>query len=203
MKRDGRATAAPDSSRLAGAGISEAAVRKATGRGWGDWYGLLDGVGAREMTHPGIVAVVARHQPGSWWQQMIAVAYEQARGLRERHQKDDGFVANASKTIRAGVTRVYSAWADDEIRSGWLDAAGWHIRKATPCKSLRITWMDGHTHLDVCLWPRGEGVTLVQVQHSKLANFEDVARLKTFWGVALERLRELLEVERQPQPLAA
>lgn len=193
MKKDGKASAASETSSLVGAGVGDAAVRKATGRGWGDWYDLLDAAGAREMTHPQIVSIVSQHQTGTWWQQSIAVAYEQARGLRERHQRDDGFCANASKTIKAGVTRVFAAWTEDALRAGWLDASGWHLRKATPYRSLRITWKDGRTHLDVHLWPRTENKTLVQVQHSRLHRLEEAHRLKAFWGVALERLRELLE----------
>jgi hypothetical protein len=115
--------------------------------------------------------VTGRYDAGDWWQQMITVAYEQARGLRLRHPKDDGFSASAAKAISAGVTRVYGAWAEESVRSGWLDATGWHIRKATPCKSLRITWKDGKTHVEVNLWPRGVGRTLVQVEHSKLGSF--------------------------------
>lgn len=124
---------------------------------------------------------------------MIAVAYEQARGLRERHQREDGFAATASKALKVGVTRVYTAWVDDDLRATWLDATGWHIRKAALYKTLRITWRDGRTHLEIHLYPRGEGRTLVQIEHSKLASLEDVQRWKTFWGVALERLREVLE----------
>jgi hypothetical protein len=203
MKRDGRGASSTDASSLAGAGISESAVRKATAKGWGDWYDLLDAAGAREMSHQQIVSEVARHQAGEWWQQMIATAYEQARGLRERHPREEGFAANASKIIKAGVTRVYAAWAEDELRSGWLDASGWHLRKATPCKALRATWKDGRTHLDVHLYPRGEGRTLVQLEHSRLSTLEDAHRFRAFWGVALERLREMLESASEPRSLAA
>lgn len=190
-------------SRIAGGGIADAAVRKGTGRGWGEWYEFLDAEGAREMTHPQIVAVVARRETSEWWQQMITTAYEQARGLREKHQKDDGFSANAAKTINAGVMRLFAAWTDDEIRSSWLDSSGWNLRKATPYKTLRITWKDGRTHVEVFFWPRTESKTLIQVQHSKLSSPEDVHRLKAFWGVALERLRETVENTNQPQSLAA
>jgi hypothetical protein len=202
MKRGGRGSHAPDSGGGA-SGITEAAVRKATGKGWGDWYALLDAAGAQEMTHQQIISAVARHQQNTWWQQMIAAAYEQARSLRERHQREDGFAANASKLIRAGVTRVYAAWVEDELRAGWLDASGWNIRKSTPCKSLRITWKDGHTHVDVALWPRSVGKTLLQVEHSRLATLDEVHRFKAFWGVALERLRGLLEAAEQTHSLAA
>lgn len=203
MKRDGRGTAIHDSSGLVSAGISETAIRKGTGKGWGEWYGLLDAAGAREKTHQHIVDVIARQGVGEWWQQMITVAYEQARGIRTRHHKDDGFSANASKTVLAGVTRLFDAWVDDEQRAQWLDTSGWHIRKSTPYKNLRATWVDGRTQIEMHLWPRGEGRTLVQIEHSKLGSLEDVQRLKAFWGVALERLRKLTETADRPEVLAA
>jgi hypothetical protein len=203
MKRGGRGTATNDSTGPVGNGISETAVRKATGKGWGDWYSLLDAAGAREMTHQQIIGVVAGQESGGWWQQAITVAYEQARSIRTKHPKDDGFSANASKTIRAGVTRVFAAWVEDPVRAGWLDTTGWHIRKSIPYRTLRVTWTDGRTHLDIHFWPRGEGRTLIQIDHSRLGTVEDVQRFRGFWASALERLRELLETVNQPESLAA
>lgn len=203
MKRGGRGSAGGESSGTVGTGISETAVRKATGKGWGDWYALLDASGAREMTHHQIMEVVAAQHAGEWWQQTITVAYERARSLRTNHPRDDGFSATANKAIKAGVTRVFSAWVEDSTRAAWLDATGWNIRKSTPYRSLRITWVDGRTHLDVHFWPRGEGRTLVQLDHSRLGSVEDAARFRTFWGAALERLREFLETVQQPESLAA
>ncbi|MCC6231808.1 MAG: hypothetical protein IT580_04150 [Verrucomicrobiales bacterium] len=184
-------------------GVSDAAVRKATGKGWGEWYSLLDSAGAREMTHRQIVSVVGTHESGGWWQQTITATYERARGLGDKHQRIEGFAVTASKVIKAGVTRIYAAWAEETVRNGWLDASGWTIRKSTPCKSLRITWCDGRTHVDVHLWPRDVAKALVQVEHTRLATADDVQRLKAFWGVALERLREMLETADQPHSLAA
>ncbi len=199
-----RTTTPPlEPSRITGGGITDAAVRKGTGRGWGEWYEYLDAAGAREMTHPQIVAIIAQRETADWWQQMITVAYEQARGLRDKHQKDDGFSANAGKTINAGIMRLFAAWTDDDVRSSWLDSSGWRIRKSTPYKSIRIKWKDGRTHVEVFFWPRTESKTLVQVQHSKLDSPEDAQRLKAFWGVALERLRETVENTNHPRVLTA
>jgi hypothetical protein len=56
--------------------------------------------------------------------------------------------------------------------------------------------------VEVHLWPRGEGRTLIQIEHSKLSTLDDVQRLKAFWGVALERLRKLTEAIDRPEALA-
>lgn len=203
MKRDGRGSAAGDSSGLGGTGITDTAVRKATGKGWGDWYAVLDAAGAREMTHQQIMAVIARDPVADWWQQVITVTYEKARSIRSKHHKDDGFSANASKAINAGVTRLFDAWADDAQRALWLETPGWHVRKSTPYKQLRATWVDGRTQIEVHFWPRSEHRTLIQVEHSKLSSLADVQRLKAFWAAALEHLRAMVETADHPQLLTA
>ena len=42
------------------------------------------------------------------------------------------------------------------------------IRKATPKKSLRVTWGDGRTSLNVSFQAKGAGKSQVVVQHVKL-----------------------------------
>ena len=83
------------------AGVGDDAVCKATGRDWRQWFALLDKAGARKLNHRGIVELVDRNGGGPWWSQMVSVAYEQERGLREKHQKADGFAAGVSRTIGA------------------------------------------------------------------------------------------------------
>jgi hypothetical protein len=40
------------------------------------------------------------------------VAYEQVRGLREKHEKPGGFEISRSRTIAAGVAAAFEAWSD-------------------------------------------------------------------------------------------
>ena len=63
--------------------MSDAAVQASTGKIWKEWFAILDKAGARKMDHKQIVAyLVKHHKVGPWWQQMVTVIYEQARGLR-------------------------------------------------------------------------------------------------------------------------
>jgi len=85
-------------------GISSAAVKKATGKTWREWLGVLDKAGAAKLPHKDIVQRLQRaHRLADWWGQMVAVGYEQARGLRVKHQKPDGFEISVAKTIAAPV----------------------------------------------------------------------------------------------------
>src|SRR6266404_1749073 len=144
--------------------ISSEAVQQATLKPWDAWFALLDAAGAKKMTHQEIVAVLTQHDVGPWWQQMVTVGYEQARGLRVKHQRPDGFSINRSKTIAASITDVYAAWKDKRKRARWLADPGFTIRKANDNKSLRITWIDGVTNLDVQFYARGEDKCQVTIE---------------------------------------
>jgi uncharacterized protein YndB with AHSA1/START domain len=174
--------------------MSDAAVQAKTGKTWAEWFAVLDAEGAQQMNHKQIVAVLnQKHGVGPWWQQMVTVTYEQARGLRAKHETTSGFQMGASRTINAPASAVFLAWKDGRARTRWLGETGLVVRKATPDKSLRITWPDGATHLDVELYPKGGAKTQVTIQHSKLPNAKAVEQKKAFWAEALGRLKAQLE----------
>ena len=125
--------------------MSDEAVLAKTGKTWDEWLTVLDAAGARAMGHKEIVALVSQHGAGPWWRQMVTVTYEQARGLRQKHQTATGYTANASRTIGVPVDRLFEAWSDAALRGRWLPDAELTIRKATPGKSLRISWETART----------------------------------------------------------
>lgn len=173
--------------------VSDAAVQAATRRTWAEWFAELDAAGAGSMRHPAIVAVLAaRDELSPWWQQTVAVRYEQARGLREKHEKPDGYSVSATKTIAAPIDRAFAAWSDQTLRASWLGEPV-TIRKATPEKSLRITWTDGTSNVEVNFYPKPAGRCQVAVQHGRLPNAAAAARMKAFWRDAVARLKSLLE----------
>jgi hypothetical protein len=171
------------------AGVSDEAVKKATGRDWAAWIAALDHAGAATRTHKDI-AKLLHEQLGvasGWWSQMISVGYEQAKGLRDVHQTLDGYVAGASRTLPVTADAVYAAWADARKRKGWLSEPC-AVSKSTPGKSVRIDWPDG-SRVDVYIVPKGAAKTQVAIQHSKLPNQDSVAMRKAFWKEALDRLQ--------------
>lgn len=167
--------------------ISDAAVKKATGRDWAEWLKILDKAGAKTMPHQEIVALVAESGAGSWWQQMVTVTYEQKRGLREVHQQAGGFTANVSRTIAAPVADVYAAW------SKWIGKQKKvAVRTSTANKSARITWSDG-TNVEAGFYAKGASKSQLAVQQSKLPDAKSVAERKAFWSEALEQLKKDVE----------
>ena len=136
--------------------ISDAAVQAKTGRVWAEWFTLLDAEGAAGLAHREIaVALREQHGLSGWWSQMVTVAYEQARGRREPHQTSRGYQVGVSKTVPVAVDALFTAWEDEVSRRRWLGDEPITIRRATRPKSMRITWSDGQTNLDVSFWDKG------------------------------------------------
>jgi uncharacterized protein YndB with AHSA1/START domain len=177
------------------AGISSEAVRAKTGKGWFQWFAILDKAGATKWPHKKIAVYLHDEcDCRDWWSQMVTVGYEQARGLRVKHQTADGFTAGASKTVAVPIANLYEAWLDPKARAKWLpDAAKITIRKATKNRSLRITWSDGKSNVDVMFYPKGAAKSQVTIERRKLPNAKAVAQVKAYWTTALNKLKGLLE----------
>jgi uncharacterized protein YndB with AHSA1/START domain len=174
--------------------VSDEAVKSKTGKDWAEWLSVLDAAGGQTMTHKQIVSIlVDQHNVPDWWCQMITVGYEQARGLREKYQKTDGYSASASKTFNYSITDVFTAWVDDSMRIRWMPQNIIEIRKSTKDRSLRIKWLENSSPVNVDFYPKGDGKTQISINHDKLDNQEDVTRLKDFWKKALEQLNQILE----------
>ena len=59
-------------------------------------------------------------------------------------------------------------------------AEGLVERKATANKSMRVTWNDRKTSLEIDFYPKGKVRSQVVVQHSKLPDASAAARMKKF-----------------------
>lgn len=176
------------------AGIGSDAVARATGKAWDQWLGILDKAGAAAMPHKAIARMLSeKYAVPPWWSQMITVGYEQARGLREAYQMADGYSASVSRTMAAGIERLYGAWSDPALRSLWLGAAPVVVTRSKDGQSMNLAWTAGGSRVEVNFTPLGAGKSKVAIQHGKLADREAVAEKKGFWAGALGRLKALLE----------
>jgi hypothetical protein len=169
------------------------AVKAATGKTWAEWFAVLDDAGAAAKPHPEIVAVLAdAHGVGPWWQQMVAVGYERARGLREKNQTPQGYQVGASRTLAAPVADVWAAWNEEAKRAKWLPDP-FTVRKATENKSMRITWNDG-SKLEVLFYAKGDAKSQVTIDHRGLEGAEGVEAMRAFWRERLDALKAVLGV---------
>jgi uncharacterized protein YndB with AHSA1/START domain len=174
--------------------MSDAAVMAKTGKVWKEWFAILDKEGAKKMPHKEIAKLLSeKHDVGPWWSQMVTVVYEQDRGLRDRHEKPEGYQIGVSRTLNVPLSKLYQAFATPRGRDSWLNEEGLVVRKATANKTMRVTWKDKKTSLEIYFTDKGAHKSQVVVQHSKLPDARTAAKMKTYWTKALDKLRTILE----------
>ena len=174
--------------------MSNEAVKAKTGKVWKEWFSVLDRAGAKKMTHQEIAMYLhTDHEVGPWWTQMVTVTYEQERGLRDKHQRPDGYQISVSRTVNAPIGTLFKSFWNEQDRNEWLGEEGLLVRKSTTNKSMRVTWNDQKTNLEVNFYPKDGQKSQVVVQHSKLPNDKAAAKMKAFWAKALDRLKASLE----------
>lgn len=134
--------------------------------------------------------MIADGFPGvdEWWQQSITVEYEHTHGKRKKHETAGGFQISKSITIPVTIQQMYQAWVDENIRRQWLPDADFTVRKATEIKSMRITWVDGVTHVDVYFYEKKSG-NQVTINHKKITDSETASAMKTYWEKAFQSLK--------------
>ena len=168
------------------AGMSDAAVKKATGRTWDEWVRALDDVGASSKTHREIVHEVSSRGTPDWWSQMVTVGYERIRGLRDKGQRrGGGYEAGKSKTFNLPVKRLFAAFKKSIPE-------GAELKSATPNKRMRIGWDDG-TVVEVIFTAKSETKSAVAVTHQRLPDKAAAEKMKSWWGERLAALAESIE----------
>jgi uncharacterized protein YndB with AHSA1/START domain len=173
------------------AGMSDDAVRNATGRTWAEWLRVLDAAHAAEKPHRQIAQHVASLGTPPWWSQMVTVGYERIRGLRTRGQQRGGeYQASKSRTFNVPLARLFKAFADARTRRRWLTAKI-KVRSTTPDKRMRIEWEDG-TPVQLGFFAKGDAKSYVAVQHEKLPDKAAAEAMKKVWSEHFDRLAELL-----------
>ena len=183
---------APDAEALTG--MSDAAVRRGSGRSIAEWLEVLDAWGAVGRTHPEIATwLQTEHGIGGWWAQSVTVGYERARGMRAKHQQADGFSISATRTIRAPAGRLTDAFTDASLRATWLPDAAMRPRTATSGRSARFDWEDPPSRLIVGVEPKGEGKCQLAIAHERLPDADVAERMKAMWRERLGALKEVLE----------
>jgi len=176
---------------------SDEEIRRRTGRGWEEWFDLLDQWGAEERTHREIARWVAEQQdidPLAWNAQAVAGSFELARGLRVPGERADGtFTITVSRMVAVPVDRLYDAIVDASLRARWLDDGRLRERTATRAKSARFDWGDGETRVNIGFEAAGEGKSRVALEHVRLGDTDEAGRMKAYWRSALTELKATLE----------
>jgi hypothetical protein len=186
-----RAAEEPAEKERAPLATSDEAIRERTGRGWEEWFDLLDEWGAAELPHRDIARRVAEElaiDPLAWNAQAITYSFERARGLREPGERSDGFAVTAQRTVAVPVERLFDAFlaaGRGELRE----------RTATRPRSARFDWEGGDSRVHVTFAAKGEASSTVAVEHARLADAGEAERMKAYWRERLADLKATLEAE--------
>jgi hypothetical protein len=166
---------------------TDATIRERTGRGWEEWFDVLDEWGAADRPHKEIARWVAAQldipQLG-WNAQAITTSYERARGGRAIGERADGtFTASISKTVAVPVEALFDAFADEALRE----------RTATRPKSARYDFGDDGTRVHVSFLAKDEAKSTVVIEHVRLHDAGQADRMKAYWRERLDALKAQLE----------
>jgi hypothetical protein len=179
--------------RLAEPPVSEAAIAKGTGRGWDDWFRILDAWDATAHTHTEIARYVhGEHGIDGWWAQSVTVGYERARGMRAKNERPEGFEVSVSKTLDMPALDAWREFVEPRRRARWLDL-GLRMRTGTRTmgRSARFDVPSDGTRVNVLFEPKGDDRSVVTVTHVKLGGAEDVAAQRSHWKDRLGRMATL------------
>jgi hypothetical protein len=173
---------------------TDANLRQNTGKGWREWFRLLDAWGAKERKHTDIASYLMEQQgvPG-WWAQAITVGYERSRGLRAKYQTLGGsFQVSVSKTFPIGVGKLFKVFAEAPQRNKWLERGMLKVRSTRKDRSVRFDYRDGTTRVVAFFDPKDRNKTTVTVQHERLPGAKAVEEMRGMWREYLKRLGDAL-----------
>jgi hypothetical protein len=174
--------------------VSDEVIRRRTGRGWEEWFDLLDDSGAIAKPHREIARWLRSEQGlDGWSAQSVTVSYERARGRRAVGEHADGFAITAQKTVQVPVDRLFDAFVDESLRERWLPGGRLRERTATRPRSARFDWGDGQTRVIVGFEAKGERKSVVAIEHARLPEAAAAERMKAFWRERVATLKEVLE----------
>ena len=177
---------------MAKTAISTEAVAAKTGKGWDEWFALLDKDKADTLPHKAIAELLnQKYELSMWWAQMVTVNYERARGLREIHETKRGFVASISKTINRSREDLWQ-FLQEPLRLQWLKIPH-EVASFNAPKTLRFKMPDG-SRVEFGVIDKGKKCSIT-AQQTYLKDAEAVAKQKDFWASALAALKAIAEKE--------
>ncbi len=175
---------------------SDESIRQRTGRGWEEWFDLLDEWGAADRTHREIARWVAEQQgiePLAWNAQAVAGSYERARGLRAVGEHADGFRVSATKTVAVPIERLYEAFVDPAKRKRWMPDGELRQRKATRPTAAHFDWGGDGSRVHVTFTAKDASKSTATLSHERLADAAARDRVKAHWRERTAALKKELE----------
>ena len=165
----------------------------ATGKSIDEWFVWLDGIGARDLPHAGIVGRIRESGLESgWWAQGIAVAYEQHIGRRRPGQDSSGaYAVSVTRTMASTPDALLRRWRSRMDPRGEIDGVEFQGEASASVTPKRHYWRralaDG-SRVVAALEPKTDGKALLTVSHEKLGSPKQVERWRKAWKEELAKL---------------
>jgi uncharacterized protein YndB with AHSA1/START domain len=194
--------------------MADADAKAATGKGWEDWYRVIDASGGPAAGRRAITErLMKEHGLAPWWAQTVAVEYERARGVYEKDGRPKGYAICVTKTVVAPPEKVFDAFGDPAVMCEWLgadataefseggafstgDGNRGRYTKVTRPKTLRFSWEADDpavaSAVELKLTPNGGKCGLV-LNHERIQTRAQADGLRAAWGAAIEKLKRVLE----------
>ena len=175
---------------------SDDRLRERTGRGWEEWFDLLDDAGMHGRPHREVSRYLAQLQgvdPLAWTVQVVVKGYERARGGQAVGQHDDGFRVHVTRTVAVPADVALQVVADEAARDGWVTDLALVPRRTTSSRRLHFDVPDGGGRVHVAVDAKDDGRCTVSVEHARLPDAVTADAARAAWRTRLDELRTLLE----------
>lgn len=170
--------------------VSEEVIVERTGRGWEEWFDLLDDGGAAHMPRDRMLELVGeRFGLEGWSANAVTINYQRARNLRATGEHAHGFTVSASKTIAVPVGVLFEAFTAPAAR----ERLRLTERSTLPPRNARFDYNGGSSRLVAFFEPKGEERSTITVQHERIADGAEAERMKAYWREQVGALKEELE----------
>lgn len=198
--------------------VSAEAVQKATGKNWDEWLTIIDKTGGEQLSHKEIVTFLGgNYDISPWWQQMITVGYEFARGRRVTGQTSDaGFQIGAQKTVAVSKEKVWDFLLSKKGLPIWLgkidnmifkkgtqylteDGIKGEIRSILDFQKIRLIYKPKNDNKDTTLQislscPRNTRLkTNIRFHHEELSGTKQRDKMRRHWKKVLDTIKKEIE----------
>jgi uncharacterized protein YndB with AHSA1/START domain len=193
---------------IPGVKITDAAVKKATGKTWNEWIIFLDEKGAGKMSHTEIVALLYGNKiiAKGWWVQNVTNGYEKSKGKRTVGDTQIGFEVGARKTFPMHVKEAWewvtspegvNLWLGDEVHLKFEKGEKYQtkngvigeVRVVNPQENIRITWQpknwEKHSVIQVRVIPSGNN-TVISFHQEQMPSKKDREERRKHWQKILK-----------------
>ncbi len=173
--------------------LTDKTVKKATGKGWNDWFAILKQEEADQLIHKDIARLLTdKYKIDGWWAQSITVEFERYLGRRQVGQVKSGtFQTAVSKTMPGNLDQVFDLWLEavkgaEEFNS--IPLAGKPaISKTEKWRYWRVNLKDG-SKITITVGFKSEDKSVLTFSNEKLKDQDAIESWKAFWKDYLKKL---------------